>query len=164
MARDLYHEIARTIRDYRTINSALSRMNGGKDPEVSCGCLIAILAISVIFALWLSHSVSRPAQTPTPTATTAVTVSAPLGSAPRSAPTAVPFTPTPTIDPKLKIMYQDDEGNCLVKGNINSKGDKIYHLPGSPSYNSTKIDEEAGERWFCTELGAIEAGWHAPGK
>jgi hypothetical protein len=30
---------------------------------------------------------------------------------------------------------------CLIKGNISSKGNKIYHRPGSSSYGATKINE-----------------------
>ena len=59
----------------------------------------------------------------------------------------------------------DQEGapdGCIIKGNINSKGDKIYHYPGMSSYGSTKIDESKGERWFCSEEEARAAGWRAP--
>lgn len=41
-----------------------------------------------------------------------------------------------------------------IKGNINSKGDKIYHVPGGASYERTKP-----EMWFCTEQEAQEAGF-----
>jgi len=51
---------------------------------------------------------------------------------------------------------------CLIKGNINSKGDKIYHVPGRSSYGGTKINEAKGERWFCSEDEAKAAGWRAP--
>ena len=51
---------------------------------------------------------------------------------------------------------------CKIKGNIGSKGDKIYHAPGMSSYRATKIDESKGERWFCTEQDAKTAGWRAP--
>jgi len=51
---------------------------------------------------------------------------------------------------------------CNIKGNINSKGDKIYHAPGTRSYGATKINESKGERWFCTEDEAKKAGWRAP--
>ena len=52
---------------------------------------------------------------------------------------------------------------CNIKGNINSKGDKIYHVPGGmSSYGATKIDESKGERWFCSEEEAQAAGWRAP--
>jgi endonuclease YncB( thermonuclease family) len=53
-------------------------------------------------------------------------------------------------------------GNCQIKGNINSKGDRIYHVPGSRSYGATKIAESKGERWFCSEAEARAAGWRAP--
>ncbi len=51
---------------------------------------------------------------------------------------------------------------CNIKGNINSKGDHIYHVPGRSSYGATKINELNGERWFCSEADAIAAGWRAP--
>jgi endonuclease YncB( thermonuclease family) len=49
--------------------------------------------------------------------------------------------------------------SCVIKGNINVKGEHIYHLPFQQFYTRTKIDERKGERWFCTEQEAIEAGW-----
>jgi len=51
---------------------------------------------------------------------------------------------------------------CNIKGNVNSKGDKIYHVPGMSSYGATKIDESKGERWFCSDEEAQAAGWRAP--
>jgi len=48
---------------------------------------------------------------------------------------------------------------CNIKGNINRKGEKIYHVPGGAYYNKTVIDESAGERWFCSEAEAQQAGW-----
>jgi len=50
---------------------------------------------------------------------------------------------------------------CPIKGNINRKGVKIYHAPGDPDYEATAINEERGERWFCTEKEASAAGWRA---
>lgn len=49
--------------------------------------------------------------------------------------------------------------NCTIKGNINIEGEKIYHLPNQMYYNATKIDTSSGEKWFCTEDEAKEAGW-----
>ena len=48
---------------------------------------------------------------------------------------------------------------CAIKGNINGNGDHIYHLPFQQFYSRTRIDESKGERWFCTEKEALEAGW-----
>ncbi|WP_451919116.1 sunset domain-containing protein [Thermoanaerobacter ethanolicus] len=40
-------------------------------------------------------------------------------------------------------MYVHSSSRGLIKGNINSKGEKIYHIPGDPWYNKTKA-----EVWF----------------
>jgi micrococcal nuclease len=48
---------------------------------------------------------------------------------------------------------------CDIKGNIGSGGERIYHLPGGSHYRRTKVDEDKGERWFCSEAEAREAGW-----
>ncbi len=48
--------------------------------------------------------------------------------------------------------------SCVIKGNINKK-EKIYHLPGCASYKATIIDTASGERWFCSEKEAKDAGW-----
>lgn len=50
---------------------------------------------------------------------------------------------------------------CLIKGNINSKGRRIYHLPGQENYQDTVIRPKQGERWFCSEAEARAAGWQA---
>jgi endonuclease YncB( thermonuclease family) len=48
---------------------------------------------------------------------------------------------------------------CDIKGNINKKGERIYHVPGGRSYAVTAIDPARGERWFCSEAEAQAAGW-----
>lgn len=48
---------------------------------------------------------------------------------------------------------------CMLKGNINSKGRKIFHAPGQRDYAVTVIDTANGERWFCSAAEAIAAGW-----
>lgn len=49
--------------------------------------------------------------------------------------------------------------DCRIKGNISSSGQRIYHLPGQEHYAKTRISTARGERWFCSELAAREAGW-----
>jgi endonuclease YncB( thermonuclease family) len=51
---------------------------------------------------------------------------------------------------------------CYIKGNISADGERIYHVPESPSYDNTVIDASKGERWFRTESEARGAGWRAP--
>ena len=53
----------------------------------------------------------------------------------------------------------NQSGSCQIKGNINSKGERIYHVPGSRSYGQTRINTARGERWFCTVEEATAAGW-----
>lgn len=70
-------------------------------------------------------------------------------------PTAPPTIPqTSQAPPNLR---------CNIKGNINSNGEKIYHYPGCKSYAQTIITEDTGERWFCSETEAINAGWRRAG-
>ena len=52
-------------------------------------------------------------------------------------------------------------GKCLIKGNVSSKGERIYHVPGGQDYERTRISTAKGERWFCTEAEARAAGWRA---
>ncbi len=51
------------------------------------------------------------------------------------------------------------DANCIIKGNINAAGDRIFHEPGTPAYPDTVIRVEQGERWFCSADDAIAAGW-----
>lgn len=53
---------------------------------------------------------------------------------------------------------------CMIKGNINDHGDRIYHVPGDTWYARTKVDVSKGERWFCSEREAQAAGWRPPKK
>ncbi|XAS78120.1 thermonuclease family protein [Dermatophilaceae bacterium Sec6.4] len=70
-------------------------------------------------------------------------------------PTRRPAPPAPPAQPAKPA------GACIIKGNISSKGEKIYHVPGGRSYDKTKITLSKGERWFCSESDAVAAGWRA---
>ena len=61
------------------------------------------------------------------------------------------------------VSEQKSPNGCPIKGNVNSRGEKIYHTPWtSPWYDKTRVSIEKGERWFCDEADAIKAGWRAP--
>lgn len=62
---------------------------------------------------------------------------------------------------KWEIAKQDAPIGCPIKGNISENG-RIYHAPWSPWYGRTKVSVNQGERWFCTEKEALDAGWRAP--
>lgn len=54
--------------------------------------------------------------------------------------------------------YEPDD-ECDIKGNISASGEKIYHMPGQYYYDKTSINESKGEKWFCNEQEALDAGW-----
>ena len=60
---------------------------------------------------------------------------------------------------RVKGRIAPDPG-CAIKGNI-SAGGRIYHKPGGHHYDRTGISPEKGERWFCSETDAKQAGWRA---
>lgn len=51
---------------------------------------------------------------------------------------------------------------CAIKGNVNKKGEKIYHVPGSTYYKRTVVDPTNGDKWFCSVQEAESAGFRAP--
>ncbi|MGO4908911.1 thermonuclease family protein [Pseudorhodobacter sp. W20_MBD10_FR17] len=50
---------------------------------------------------------------------------------------------------------------CAIKGNINTKGKRIYHMPGQRDYDATRISVAKGEAFFCSEADAQAAGFRA---
>ena len=63
---------------------------------------------------------------------------------------------------RWEIAVQHAPEGCPIKGNITSHGERIYHVPWSPWYSKTAINSATGERWFCSEVDALAAGWRAP--
>lgn len=50
--------------------------------------------------------------------------------------------------------------SCKIKGNISiNTGARIYHVPGQEFCSQTRISLTHGERWFCSEAEAQQAGW-----
>lgn len=46
---------------------------------------------------------------------------------------------------------------CRIKGNVNKRGERVYHLPVDPAYGRTKA-----ENWFCSASEAEKAGFARP--
>jgi len=61
--------------------------------------------------------------------------------------------------PPAAVPSPTKPGECVIKGNISSKGERIFHVPGGRWYDQTEIDTAKGERWFCSEAEARAAGW-----
>lgn len=58
-----------------------------------------------------------------------------------------------------RLAAPDQNQECLIKGNISRRGERIYHVPGGQYYGRTRIDPSKGERCFRTEVEAVAAGW-----
>ena len=54
-----------------------------------------------------------------------------------------------------------DKPKCNIKGNIDpsNSSNKIYHSPGCVHYETTIVEKDRGEEWFCTEAEAKKAGY-----
>jgi micrococcal nuclease len=68
--------------------------------------------------------------------------------------TSIPAMPLPISQSEGTVL-----NGCTIKGNINATQEKIYHVIGCQSYDKTVIIEDAGEKWFCSEWDALNAGW-----
>lgn len=109
----------------------------------------------------------------TPSASTNAKSSDPIKEQPEAKPTQKPAPQTPAVPapkvvppkpapaPKPQPKPAPKSSKCLIKGNISSSQEKIYHVPGGTYYNKTVIDTSKGERWFCSEAEAVRAGWRA---
>ncbi|MCH8345907.1 MAG: thermonuclease family protein [Chloroflexi bacterium] len=70
---------------------------------------------------------------------------------------ATPAAPQPATGAECDYS---DTSEPVIKGNISlNTGEKIYHVPDGEFYDQTVISEDKGERWFCSEAGAVAAGW-----
>lgn len=52
--------------------------------------------------------------------------------------------------------------NCIIKGNFENKSAserKLYYLPNCAQYKFVLVEKDLGEKWFCTEKEAREAGY-----
>lgn len=86
------------------------------------------------------------------------------GSSAAASTSAAPAPSTPVASavpaaPSSPAGAGSSGGACAIKGNINSKGAKIAHAPGSATYDKTVITPSKGERMFCSAAEAIAAGW-----
>ena len=121
---------------------------------------------------------AEPTRTVRPSATLRPSSTPAPEKLPADSPTAAPATEEilPTVDSRSNPVIgtpidassacpngcTEQQPGCAIKGNINSEGEKIYHVPGSSSYSATVIDPTKGELWFCSADEAEANGWRAP--
>lgn len=113
--------------------------------------------------LWTVIPTDAPTVAPTiePTSTAAPTnTPAPTNTAAPEATIAARSGPVIPVVTCVGGCVTPPDASCTIKGNISvSSGERIYHVPGQAFYDETEISPEYGERWFCTEDEATEAGW-----
>ncbi len=73
--------------------------------------------------------------------------------------TPVTQTQPPSATPVPFSAPISNSNSCTIKGNISSSDEKIFHTISCGSYSKTVIDESKGEKWFCSEQEALDAGW-----
>ncbi|MBU4210379.1 thermonuclease family protein [Patescibacteria group bacterium] len=62
--------------------------------------------------------------------------------------------------PECRQMENLENPECVIKGNIDpSTQEKKYYLPGCVQYKFTVVEKNVGEKWFCSEKEAQEAGY-----
>jgi len=65
---------------------------------------------------------------------------------------------------RKKIGDLPSDPNCVIKGNISfHEYGRTYFTPDCPNYSRVKIDFNKGEKYFCTEQEAIDAGFKKSG-
>lgn len=69
------------------------------------------------------------------------------------------FVSVPLLVKTAVTRLVQDPSPCVIKGEITIAKDHVYYLPGSRDYDRITISTRRGERWFCTEQDAREAGW-----
>ncbi len=70
------------------------------------------------------------------------------------------LAPATVLASVLGPQVEPHRADCNIKGNISyDTGERIYHVPGQEHYAETIISPSKGERWFCSEADAREAGW-----
>ena len=58
-----------------------------------------------------------------------------------------------------RLSGNTEAPNCLIKGNVNSKGQRIYHVSDGQFYGQVKINPLQGDKCFQTEEEAKSAGF-----
>lgn len=59
---------------------------------------------------------------------------------------------------KWEEAKREAPDGCPIKGNVRG-GRRVYVVPWSPGYERVKVSRSRGERWFCSESEARDAGF-----
>ena len=78
--------------------------------------------------------------------------------------TATPFAARCLAEPAFLTRCPGPDIAVYLPGNTNDTEwplptCAVYHRPGGAAYESTLIETNKGERWFCSDQEALGAGW-----
>ena len=116
--------------------------------------------------IWSDLVAVQPANLPF----VAAPAAAPMAAAQPAKPLSIRTAAATAAAPKQpSVAAQSCTGGCVayptwcepaIKGNVSfNSGERIYHVPGQEYYGETVINPDYGERWFCSEEEAMDAGW-----
>lgn len=74
------------------------------------------------------------------------------------------FASATAIADAILTRLLEDPSPCVIKGEVTITNQRIFHPPSSPYYDQIAISTRRGERWFCTEEDARQAGWQPFGR
>ena len=143
--------------------------------------VIVVIVGLLIFSFFDTKEKKAQVITPTPELliipATATPTATPIGAELSRTLTAIAIQPTNTPQRIRNAQIPIYNGNgeligymttptatkiCLnIKGNVNSRGEKIYHCQHWRDYDSTEIISAEGDRYFCSEGEARAAGFRA---
>lgn len=67
-------------------------------------------------------------------------------------------------DQAWKSAAQKAPDGCPIKGRALGASRKVYLMPWSKKYGRYRIRTSRGDRWFCSEQEAVDAGWKPLGR
>ncbi|MFN3622702.1 MAG: hypothetical protein ACK4TP_01435 [Hyphomicrobium sp.] len=68
------------------------------------------------------------------------------------------FRPSEYRDRKWEDAKRAAPDGCPIKGSVRG-GRRLYVLPWARGYDEVRVTKSRGERWFCSEADALEAGF-----
>lgn len=132
--------------------------------QLQDGKWVAAFLVKPLSSTGSAGGEGQPA-TATPTAVATKAGAATVTPVPATA-TSVPPTVAPPTATGAPVGCgggcTEPPSGCVIKGNVNRDGERIYHTLSSKSYEKTKVNLAEGDRWFCTEDEALAAGFRAP--
>ena len=107
---------------------------------------------------------SLPAAFPSPVSRTWKRPIAGLGALVSVALLALLFSSCVARDGSSGVALEPVNLGSAAQASTSTAHHRVHHVPGQENYADTQISPQYGERWFCSEAEAREAGWRKAGR